>query len=100
MALRPLGDRIVVKLDEVKTQTESGIYIPEQSTEVPRKGTVIECGPDVSPSIYPGVEILFSRFGGTDINVGDYHVKLFKEEDILGIWEPEQTFSSVARAES
>jgi len=86
MPIKPLGDRIVVKLDEVKTQTDSGIWLAEQSVEVPRIGTVIDTGPTVSTNIIKGDRVILGRFGGAEVTVGAYKAMIFREEDIIGLW--------------
>ena len=105
--LIPLGNKVVVRRDENKKQTESGIIIPERvlAKEIPRKGTVISVGPEVGlpKALFPnqqpmgplmttkpnrlkeGDRVLFNAFAGSDVEVGDEKFTIMLEDDILAI---------------
>ena len=75
MALKIVGDRVMIKIDEPET-TEGGIHIPESAQEKPQQGTVIEVGEGqrlddgtlVSPDVQKGDKVVFSKYGGTEID--------------------------------
>ena len=74
MALKLLGDRVMVKVDEAQT-TEGGIHLPEAALDMPQRGTVIaggegrrlEDGTLVPPEVKEGDQIIFAKYGGTEI---------------------------------
>ena len=75
MALKILGDRVMIKVDQPET-TEGGIHIPESAQEKPQQGTVIEVGEGrrlddgtlVSPDVQKDDKVVFSKYGGTEID--------------------------------
>ena len=74
MALKILGDRVMIEIDEPET-TEGGIHLPESAQEKPQRGTVIEVGEGqrlddgtlVSPDVEKGGKVIFAKYGGTEI---------------------------------
>ena len=75
MALKIVGDRVMISIDEPET-TAGGIHIPESAQEKPQQGTVIEVGEGrrlddgtlVSPDVQKGDKVVFSKYGGTEID--------------------------------
>ena len=91
MKLKPLGDRLIVKpLDEEET-TASGIVLPDTAKEKPQRGRVLAVGPgarndkgEVIPmDVAEGDEIIFSKYGGTEIKLGADEVLVLRESDVL-----------------
>lgn len=93
--LAPLGDRILIRKAVKETQTAGGIILPSDSTKDPNEGTVVAVGPgirDVSgvlhgPTLKAGDTVLLPKYGGTEIEIGDEKMSLFREDDILGKFE-------------
>jgi chaperonin GroES len=93
--LKPLGDRVVVKPQEQQQMTASGLALPETAAEKPQQGTVIAIGPgrrDESGNRIPmdvavGDTILYAKYGGTEVKMGDEKLLVLKESDILAIVE-------------
>ena len=91
MKLRPLDDRIVVKPLDAEEKTAGGIVLPDSAKEKPQRGKVLAVGPGrllesgdrVAVSVVLGDEVLFSKYGGTDIEVDGQEVKILRESDIL-----------------
>jgi len=91
MQLKPLDDRVVVVPLSAETTTAGGIVLPDAAQEKPQRGKVKAVGPgrlldsgERSPlSISVGDEVLFSKYGGTDIEVNGEDVKILRESDIL-----------------
>jgi len=89
--IRPLDDRVVVEPLEAEETTAGGIVLPENAKEKPQRGTVVAVGPgrlldsgdrgDLSVSI--GDEVIFGKYGGTEIEVDGTEVKILRESDIL-----------------
>jgi len=91
MKLNPLDDRVVVEQVDAEQKTAGGIVLPDAAQERPQRGKVLAVGPGrllengerCAPSVAVGDEILFGKFGGTDIEVDGKEVKILRESDIL-----------------
>jgi chaperonin GroES len=91
MSLKPLDDRVVVQPVEAETTTAGGIVLPDAAKEKPQRGKVTAVGPgrllesgERAPlSVAVGDHVLFSKYGGTDIEVDGKDVKILRESDIL-----------------
>jgi len=93
MAIKPLGDRVLVKPLEPKEVKKGGIIIPDTAKEKPQEGKVIEVGKGkmledgkvVPVEVKKGDKILYSKYGGTEIKLEGEEYLILKEEDILAI---------------
>jgi chaperonin GroES len=91
MNLQPLGDRLIVEVLEEEETTVSGIVLPDTAREKPQRGRVLAVGPgsrDDSGKFVPidleeGDEIVFSKYGGTEIRLGTDDVLILRESDVL-----------------
>lgn len=91
MKLNPLDDRVVVEPSEAEETTAGGIVLPDAAKEKPQRGTVIAVGPGklldsgerASLSVDVGDQVLFGKYGGTEIEVDGTEVKILRESDIL-----------------
>jgi len=89
--IRPLDDRVVVEPIEAEEKTAGGIVLPDSAKERPQRGTVIAVGPgklldngkrgELSVSV--GDEVIYGKYGGTDIKINGDEVKILRESDIL-----------------
>ena len=95
MNIRPLGDRIVVRRLEEETQTAGGIYIPDSATEKPSEGEVISVGKGrianngdlISMEVKSGDKVIFGKYSGSEVKVGDETLLIMREEDVLAVVE-------------
>ena len=95
MKVRPLGDRVLVKQDDAAEKTEGGIYLPEMAKEAPQWGTVVQTGAgkvmengQVHPlTVKEGDKVIFGKYSGTKIKVGQEELLFMREEDILAVVE-------------
>ena len=93
--LRPLADRIVIRRDEEQDKTDGGIFLPDNAREKVNRGTVVATGEGKlnddgtrsAPQVEPGDIVLFSKFGGDDLRIGDQEWLLIRESEILGVME-------------
>jgi chaperonin GroES len=93
MSVKPLQDRVLVKRIEEATQTASGLILPDSSKEKPSEGEVMAVGPGYinqdgsyrALQVKIGDKILFEKWGGTDVKVGEEELLIMKEEKILGV---------------
>ncbi len=89
--LRPLEDRVVVEPLEAEEVTAGGIVLPDVAKEKPQRGRVIAVGPGKlldngqrgALSIAVGDEVIFAKWGGSEIEVNGDEVKILRESDIL-----------------
>jgi chaperonin GroES len=86
--IKPLGDNVLVEMQEAKKKTEMGIYLPDTATgETPQEGKVVAIGDSKDIKVKKGQTIIFKRYGGTDVKINDKNCILLKNEDILAIVE-------------
>lgn len=94
MSLKPLGDRVVLKQLEAEETTASGIVLPGQAKEKPQEAVVIAIGPgkEVDGKIVPmnvkiDDKVIYSRYAGTEVKIGEDEYVIVSQEDILAIVE-------------
>ncbi len=91
MNLQPLGDRLIVEVLEEEATTASGIVLPDTAKEKPQRGRVLSVGPGardedgqyIKMELSEGDEIIFSKYGGTEIKVEGDDVLILRESDVL-----------------
>jgi len=95
MNLKPIRDRIVIRLLEAETATKSGIIIPDAAVEKPSQGEVLAAGPGrvtedgalVPTEVKVGDRVLFGKYAGTAIKVDGVEYHILKEDDVMAIVE-------------
>ena len=95
MAIRPLADRLVIKVIDDTEQTSGGIFIPDSAKEKSQKGEVIAVGTGKTNDkgekdpmeVKVGEIVLFAKYAGTDVKVADETLKIMSVSDVLGIIE-------------
>jgi len=95
MNIRPLGDRVVVEPIEQEATTASGLVLPDTAKERPQQGKVIAAGKGrldddgdrIEMEVKVGDTILYAKYAGTEVKMGDKKLLIMKEADILGIVE-------------
>jgi chaperonin GroES len=93
--LKPLGDRLVVKPQEQLQVTASGLALPETAKEKPQQGEVLAVGPGlrdengkrIPMDVAVGDIVLYAKYGGTEVKVGEDKIMILKESEILAIVE-------------
>ncbi len=91
ISIRPLDDRVVVEPLEAEETTAGGIVLPDNAKEKPQRGTVVAVGPGKlldsgergELSVTVGDEVIFGKYGGTEIEIDGTEVKILRETDIL-----------------
>jgi len=89
--IRPLDDRVVVEPIDAEEMTAGGIVLPDSAQEKPQRGTVVAVGPGKlmdnghrgELSVTVGDEVIYGKYGGTEIEVEGEEVKILRESDIL-----------------
>ncbi|MBC7346261.1 MAG: co-chaperone GroES [Clostridia bacterium] len=93
--LKPLEDRVVVKVIEEEQKTQGGIVLPDTAKEKPQEGEVVAVGPGrlldngtrVAPSVKVGDRVVFAKYSGTEVKVEGQEYLIMRESDILAIKE-------------
>ena len=90
MNLKPLGDRIIVEVLEEEQTTASGIVLPDTAKEKPQRGRVLavgkgryENGELIALDVEVGDEVIYSKYGGTEVKVGAEEYLILRESDVL-----------------
>jgi chaperonin GroES len=91
MKLKPLGDRLIVRAIEEEETTASGIVLPDTAKEKPQKGKVLAVGDGrlddngqrLPLDVTEGDEVLYSKYGGTEIKVDGEELLVLRESDVL-----------------
>lgn len=95
MKIRPLHDRVIVRRLEEEKVSAGGIVIPDSATEKPvqgevtavGKGKMLDSGDVIAMDVKVGDTILFGKYSGTDVKIGDEEMLVMREEDIMGVVE-------------
>src|SRR5438552_19149385 len=98
--IRPLSDRIVVQPREIETKTAGGIVIPDTADkDKPIQGTVLAIGSGkyIEGKLQPlqvkvGDTIIFGKYAGTNVKLGDQEYLVMREEDVMGVMESNSSF--------
>ena len=89
--VKPLGDRILVKISEAEEKTAGGILLPDTAKEKPQVGEVVQVGPGKrnddgsfqAMEVKVGDKVLYSKYAGTDIKLAADEYVLLRESDVL-----------------
>jgi chaperonin GroES len=95
MHFRPLHDRVLVRRVAAEEKTAGGIIIPDTAKEKPQEGEVVAVGPgtlndkgELRPlDVKAGDRILFGKWSGTEVKLGNEELLIMKESDIMGVLE-------------
>lgn len=95
MNLKPLGDRLIVEPIQQEEMTASGIVLPETAKEKPMQGKVLAAGPGarkedgtrIPMDVTEGDTVLYAKYAGTEVKIGNDKYLILKETDILAIVE-------------
>jgi chaperonin GroES len=94
LKINPLGDRVVVRPLEEAEEMRGGLYIPDTAKEKPLQGEIIAVGPGrfekgarVPMEVKVGQKVLYSKYAGTEVRVGDAELLIIKESDVLAVVE-------------
>ena len=94
MKLKPLCDRVVIKQLEAEETTKSGIVLPSTSQEKPQQAEVVAVGPggmvdgkEIKMEVKTGDRVIYSKYAGTEVKLGEDEYIIVKQNDILAIVE-------------
>ncbi|AOX01172.1 MAG: co-chaperone GroES [Moorea sp. SIO1F2] len=91
--VKPLGDRVFVKVSAAEEKTAGGILLPDNAKEKPQVGEIVATGPGkrnddgshAALEVKVGDKVLYSKYAGTDIKLGNEEYVLLSEKDILAV---------------
>ena len=94
MKIRPLADRVVIKMVEAEEKTKSGIVLPGSAKEQPQMAEVVEVGPggvvdgkEIKMELKVGDKVLFSKYAGTEVKLDGQEFTILRQSDILAVVE-------------
>jgi chaperonin GroES len=88
MNVKPLADRVIVKLEKSETKSSGGIIIPDTAQEKTQQGVVVEVGDDKDViKVKAGQKVLYDKYAGTQIKIDGTEHLILKMQDILAIIE-------------
>ncbi|GAB4348772.1 MAG: co-chaperone GroES [Immundisolibacter sp.] len=95
MNIRPLHDRVVIRRMEEEKKSPGGIVLPDSATEKPIQGEVLAVGPGKmldngevrQLQVKVGDRVLFGKYSGTEVKLGDQEVLVMREDDLMGVIE-------------
>ena len=94
MKLKPLADRVIVKLVEAEETTKGGIILTSAAKEKPSVAEVVSVGPggtvdgkEVVMSVKPGDKVITDKYSGSNVKIGDDEFTIVRQGDILAIVE-------------
>ena len=86
--IKPLGTRVVVKVQEAETKTKSGIYIPDSAKEKPQRGEIVAVGngtKDEAMELKASDIVLYGKYAGTKIELDGEEYLIMNQSDVLAI---------------
>ncbi len=90
MTIKPLGDRVVIKMVETEETTKSGIVLPGSAKEKPQYAEVIAVGPggvvdgkEVTMEVKVGDKVLLSKYAGTEVKLDGIEYTILRQSEIL-----------------
>jgi chaperonin GroES len=94
MKIKPLGERVVIKMLESEETTKSGIVLPGSAKEKPQVAEIVAVGPggvvdgkEIKMEVKVGDKVLISKYAGTEVKLDNQEYTILKQSDILGIVE-------------
>ncbi|MCL2054889.1 MAG: co-chaperone GroES [Oscillospiraceae bacterium] len=94
MTIKPLADRVVIKMTEAEETTKSGIILAGSAKEKPQVAEVVEVGPggivdgkEVKMNVEKGQKVLISKYSGTEVKIDGVEYTILRQSDILAVVE-------------
>ena len=94
MAIKPLADRVVIKMTEAEETTKSGIILAGSAKEKPQIAEIVEVGPggvvdgkEIKMIVKKGQKVLISKYSGTEVKIDGEEYTILRQDDILAVVE-------------
>lgn len=96
-SIKPLGDRVLVKIKTVEEKTDGGILLPSTAQTKPQAGEVVAVGEGktvgkakLDISVKPGTQVIYSKYAGTELEFNGSNHLILREDDVVGILETDE----------
>jgi chaperonin GroES len=90
--IKPLADRVVVKVTSQEEVTSGGIVLPDTAKEKPQEGEIVAVGPGkyedgklIPMTVKAGEKVIFSKYGGTEVKIDGEEFLILRESDVLAV---------------
>lgn len=91
--IKPIGDRVVIEPTSAEEVSKGGIVLPDTAKEKPQEGKVVAAGPGkrlengkiAEMEVKEGDKVIYSKYGGSEVKIGDKEYMILREDDILAI---------------
>ena len=94
MTIKPLADRVVIKMEEAEETTKSGIVLAGSAKEKPQVASIVAVGPggmvdgnQIDMYVKVGDKVITSKYGGTEVKMGGEEYIIVRQADILAVVE-------------
>lgn len=90
MNIKPLADRVVIKMIEQECKNEFGLFLPDSAKEKPQVAEVVAVGPgtkDIKMELKVGDKVICSKYAGTEVKLDDVTYSIMKQNDVLAVVE-------------
>lgn len=87
MKIKPMNDRILVKMEEVAEKTAGGLYIPQTAQEKTQIGEVVAVGDSKEIKVAAGQKIMYEKYAGTTVKNEGQELLIIKQENVLAVIE-------------
>ena len=94
MTIKPLADRVVIKMEEAEETTKSGIVLAGSAKEKPQVASIVAVGPggmvdgkEVVMNVKPGDKVIYSKYAGTEVKIDGQEIIIVRQSDILATVE-------------
>ncbi len=88
MKIKPLADRVLIKIEEAETKTASGLFIPQTAQEKTQQGVVITIGDDTDIiTVKEGDKVMYDKYAGTPVKIDGQDHLILQMQDIIAIVE-------------
>jgi chaperonin GroES len=85
MTIKPMGDRVLVKMEEVQEKTAGGIFIPQTAQEKTQIADVVAVGDDESITVKKGDKVMYDKYAGTSVKADGQEYLILHMSDVLAV---------------
>jgi len=89
MKIKPLDKRVVIEMSQAEEKTVGGIILPDSAKEKPQTGKIVAVGSDadLQKLVKVGDEVLYSKYGGTEVKLDGKEYMILSQDDVLAVVE-------------
>ena len=87
MKVNPIGDRVLIRLEEVEEKSAGGLFIPQTAQEKTQSGLVEAAGDDETVTVKPGQKVMYDKYAGSPITIDGQEMLLVRMADLMALIE-------------